>query len=261
MKSSLLSDARRGGLLVKLLLVLVALFAVGAIAWVVLLPSIVVSTIRSKTGFNARVESLSVNPFTGRVHVKNFVLTNPAGWPGEKPFVDLRELSVDADVLPLLRGRFEADEVVVDVASVTLVRNAQGALNATVFEEGLKGHGATDATANKPAPAPQPGAGGPQFMIRRLALRFDQLSYADHSGRKPNVRDYKLGLNRELRDVDSVADLLVPFQGAALGVMADALQGIFPGAKDLVGDAANLLKDTGKKASDTLKGLLEKVKP
>ena len=256
MKTTLVSDPRRGSLLVKLLLVLVALAAVGAIAWVVLLPSIVVSTIRSKTGFNARVESLSVNPFTGRVHAKNFVLTNPDGWPGDKPFVDLRELRVDADVLPLLRGRFEADEVVVDVANVALVRNQQGALNATVFEQGLKGPAATE-----PAPTPKPAGAGPQFMIRRLALRFDQLTYADHSGRRPNVRDYQLGVNRELRDVDSVADLLMPFQGAALGAMADALQGVFPGAKDFLKDATNVLKDTGKKASDTLKGLLEKAKP
>lgn len=258
MKTTLVSDARRGGLLVKLLLVLVALFAVGAIAWTLLLPSIVVSTIRSKTGFNARVESLSVNPFTGRVHARNFVLTNPEGWPGDKPFVDLRELRVDADVLPLLRGRFEADEVAVDVASVTLVRNQQGALNATVFEQGLKGPAAAEP---KPAPSPQPKGPGPQFMIRRLALRFDQLTYADHSGRRPTVRDYKLGVNRELRDVDRVSDLLVPFQGAALGLMADALQGLFPGAKDFLNDATHLLKDTGKKATETLKGLLEKAKP
>lgn len=242
--------------MLKLLLVLVALFTVGAIAWVVLLPSLVVSTIRSKTGFNARVESLSVNPFTGRVHVKHFVLTNPAGWPGDKPFVDLRELRVDADLLPLLRGRFEADEVAVDVASVTLVRNQQGALNATVFEQGLQGR-----RSAAEQPDPKPAGEGPKFLLRRLSLRFDQLSYADHSGRQPIVRDYRLGLNRELRDVDSVADLLVPFQGAALGLMADALQGVFPGAKNFLNDAAGALKESGKKASETLKGLLEKAKP
>lgn len=240
----------------KLLLVLVALFGVGAIAWIVLLPSIVVSTIHSKTGFNARVDALSVNPFNGRVHVKNFVLTNPDGWPGEKPFVDLRELTVDADLLPLLSGRFEADEVVVDVASVTLVRNQQGALNASVFEQGMKGQGAAPAEQ----PAAKPAGEGPKFLLRRLSLRFDQLTYADYSGRKPSVRDYPLNVNRELRDVDSVGDLLVPFQGAALGVMADALQGVFPGAKNLIQDTTNVLKDAGKKASETFKGLLEKVK-
>src|SRR5258708_6293718 len=89
--------AQRGRLLVKVLLVIAVLFALGSMLWVVLLPGLVVSNIRSRTGFAARVEKLSVNPFTGSVTIKGLVLKNPEGWPVED-FVELREFRAEAQL-------------------------------------------------------------------------------------------------------------------------------------------------------------------
>lgn len=265
MNSTSLLRSPRGGLLLKLLLALVILFVVAAIAWAVLLPALVASTIRSKTGFAVKIDALSVNPLTAKVNVRGLVLQNPADWP-EAAFVELRDFRADADLFPLLGGRLLADEVTVDVARVTLVRNKQGVLNAVAFKEGLAG-------PKPPGPAPKPGEPAPktEFLIRRLNLKFDQLVYADHSGRAPAVRTYDLGISREMQNVDSVAQLVSPFSGAALAVVSDALGGMFKGAAGLLQnagallkDGGGLLKDGGKKAGETLKGLmqqLEKKKP
>jgi hypothetical protein len=265
MNTSLTPRSRRGGLLLKVLLALVVLCVVLAIAWVVLLPSIVASTIRSKTGFAVKIDSLAVNPFTAKVGLRGLVLENPAGWP-EQSFVQLREFRADADLFPLLGGKLMADEVVVDVAQVTLVRNKDGVLNAVAFKDGLAGPKSAE-----PAPKPGEPAKKPEFLIRHLTLKFDKLVYADHSGRSPAVRNYDLGISREMRNVDSVAALVSPFSGAAFAVVSDALGGMFKGAGqllqgagDLLKDGGGLLKDGGKKAGETLKGLmqqLEKKKP
>lgn len=257
--------SRRGGLLVKLLLALCALSLLATVAWVMLLPGIVASTIRSRTGFAVQVEKLTVNPFTAKVHLAGLGLENPAGWP-EKSFVQLREFRADADLFPLLGGRLAADEVVVDVAQVTLVKDKNGVLNAVAFKEALAGP--------SPAPAPEqpkPAGPAPEFLIRRLVVKFDRLVFADHSGRRPAVKEYNLGIDRELRDVDSVADLVSPFRGAAFAVVSEAIGGMFQGTARLLQDAAGLLqdaggtlKDGGKKAGESLKGLLqqlEKKKP
>lgn len=258
MKDSRLSSTR-GGLLAKLLVGLAALFLVLAIAWIAFLPGIVASTIRSKTGFAVQIDSLSVNPLTAKVNLKGFVLKNPDNWPEAAPFVQLREFRADADLFPLLGGRLQADEVAVDVAQVTLVKNKAGVLNAVAFKEGLAGK--EQAPAAGPA---KPGAEKPKFFIKHLHLKFDKLVYADHSGRTPSVREFNVAINRDLENVDSVVKVISPFSGAALTVVGDAVGGMFKGAGQLLQGAGGLLKDGGQKAGETLKGLiqsLEKKKP
>lgn len=258
------SRSSRGGLLSKLLLLLGVVFAVVVLAWIFFLPTIVSSVVQSKTGFALKVDSLSVNPFTAKVQISGLVLQNPSNWP-ERAFVDLREFRADADLLPLLKGKLLADEVVVNVARVTVVKNRDGAFNAIVLKEALAG----------PAEPTPPGQPAPdvkaEFLIRRLHVKVGQLVYADHSGAKPAVKEYNLAIDRELRDVASLTDIIQPFQGVAFKVMADVLGGAFQGATqmlqnsgEVLKDAGGALKDTGKKAGDAVKGLfqsLDKKKP
>lgn len=252
-----LPASRRGGLLFKLLLVLGGLFVLAAAAWVVLLPSLAASTIRAKTGFAVKIDRLAVNPFTANVQISGLVLNNPAGWP-EAGFVDLRQFKADAELLSLLSNRFVADEVIVDVAQVTLVRNKDGVLNTDAFKQGLVG----PAEPGKEQPK---GTGKKQeFLIRHLVLKFDKLVYADYSGRKPSVKDYNLNLSRDLTDVDSVTKIISPFTGAALGVVTNALGGLFQNSPDVLKELTGGLQDAGKKTGETLKSLfqsLEKKKP
>ncbi|MBP6865911.1 MAG: hypothetical protein KBC32_11680 [Candidatus Didemnitutus sp.] len=251
-------NAHRGGFLAKVLLVLALLAVVAAIVWVLLLPRIVATTIRSKTGFAVKIDRLSVNPFTAKVQLGGFVMQNPEGWPEATPFVELREFRADADLFPLLGGKLMADEVVVDVAQVTLVKNKDGVLNAIAFKDGLTGP-----ASQEPAPKEKSGA-KTEFLIKRMVVKFDKLTYADHSGRKPSVKEYNLGINRELTNVDSVADLVSPFSGAAFGVVTDAVGGMVAGGKDALIGAGKLLQDGGAKAGETLKGFmqsLDKKKP
>lgn len=244
-----------GGILSKLLLFLVFLFVLGAVVWVFLLPRIVVSQIHSKTGFKVAVDHLSVNPFTAKILIKGMVLKNPDGWP-EESFVDLREFKADANLGSLFSDRMVADEVVIDVAQCTLVKNKDGQFNAKAFSNGLGG--------GDSASAPKTQGKKKDFLIKHLVLKFDTLVYADHSGAKPISKKYDLKLNRELRDVDSVAKIINPITTASIGVLADALNSAFNGNPDLLRDAASAIQGVSKKTGEKLKGLLdslEKKKP
>lgn len=241
----------RGSLRLKLLFFLAGFFLLGALAWVVLLPSIVAATVREKTGFGVQVASLAVNPFTANLELRGLVLRNPPGWP-VADFVELRRLSAEVSVLSLLTDRWVASEIVVDVAKVTLVKNGRGELNADVFRGGL-------ATAGAPSSKRT-------FLIRHLVLRFDDLVDADYSGDRPAVKEYSLGIKRDLREVDSVAKIISPFAGTALGLVTKTMRGLFEGSsgRDGVPGAADTLRDAGKKTGETLKGLmrsLDKKKP
>ena len=255
---------QRGGLLVKLLLFIVMLGAIGAIGWVVLLPSLVVSSLQNRTGFAVKVDQLSVNPLAGSVRLTGVVVGNPSGWP-EAGFVNLRQFEADMEVLSLFSDRLVMDSVVLDVAQVNLVKNQSGQINAMLFKDGLSGpEGKTEASgATKPASSRG-------FLIHHLSLKLDRLVYADYSGRKPVTKTYTLNLNRDLTEVDSVTKIISPLTGAALGLATDLAGRLFRNRPDLfpeaarLQDAAGLLQDAGRKTGESLKSLiqsLEKKKP
>ena len=236
---------------VKLLLLLGVLVALGSILWVVLLPIAVASTVRSRTGFAVQVDKLSVNPFTANVAIRGLVLKNPAGWPAAE-FVDLREFRAEANLFSLLGRRFIANEIVVDVARLTLVVNQQGVINAVAFKEGLAGKETSGAA--KPAARSRR-----EFLIRHLVLRIDKLVYADHSGRRPAVKEYNLNLSRDMRDVDSVTKIISPFTGTVLGLVTNTISGMFKSRPDLLNELAAPLQEAGRMTGERLKGLLDSL--
>lgn len=241
-------SSRRGGLLLKLMFFLVMLGLFATAAWWALLPSILVSTIRARTGFAVKIEELSANPFTGHVELSGLVIQNPDGWP-EPAFVELRRLRAEMSFFSLFTDQFVADELSVDIAHVTLVRNAQGMLNAVAFHDGLFGTEKPAATAKKQT-----------FLIRHLVLKFDRLTYADYSGRRPARTDYSLSLQRDLHGVDGFTKIISPLTGSALSLVTNALGGMFKGRPDLLPPGpADSLRDAGKRTGEALKGLMDSL--
>jgi hypothetical protein len=234
----------------KALLIFGLLGGLVAILWVVLLPTAVAVLVREKTGFAVQVDRLSVNPFTANASVHGLVLKNPAGWP-VADFVELRDFHADVSLLSLLGHRFEANEITVDIAQLTLVRDRNGSLNAVAFKEALTGMEAPD--VSRQAKVKQ------GFLIRHLVLKFDKLVYADHSGRQPSVKEYNVNLTRDMRDVDSVTKIISPFTGSVLGLVSNALGGMFKGNPDVLKELASPLQDAGRKTGEKLKGLLDSL--
>jgi hypothetical protein len=240
----------QGGVVGKLILIFGILFAVCALLWVVLLPRLVVSAIQSRTGFSVKVEKLSVNPFTTNVQIKGLVLTNPTDWPAPE-FADLREFHAQAHLFSVFSDQVVADELVVDVAQLTLVRNKEGKLNATVFSDGLSGAPNGEAGQSKQKKTRQ------GFLIKHLVLKFDKLTFADYSGTSPSVKDYNINFNQEMHDVDSVSKLISPITRSFL--TSDALGNLLSGKSSLMKDAAGMLQNAGKKTGDKIKGFLDSL--
>ena len=251
-----ISSSTRGGALFKLLVVLAVLFAAGALAWMLFLPAIVTAQLRSRTGFDATVQSLAVNPFTGRVELRGLVITNPPTFP-EHEFMEVREFSANAEVFSLLSDRPVFTTLVLDVASVTLVLRPGGQTNATAFQHHLASDG-----AGTPSPPSPPH----HFLIRHLTLRADRLVIVDHSGPQPASHEYHLGLNQSYTDVTDVRQLLSPAALQSLAPVGLALKGLVPGELgDAIGDAmkgatkagAGFFKTVGHKAGEKVKGFFD----
>lgn len=250
-----LPRSERGGLIFRVLLILAVLAMFAAAAWVVLLPSLVVSTIRSKTGYTVKISHLSANPFNGKVQLSGFVIQNPDYWP-QPEFVEMRHFNAAVDIRSLFSDRFVADTVDLDVAQVVLVRDQRGKLNAMVFSDALSGE------SGQPK---KEGTKKQEFLIKHLRLKFDKMTYVDYSGGgKPVTKEYKIGIDQEMRDVDSVAKLLAPFTSTTMAMINDLLPSKYKLDPSLLQNVTDMLKGAGKKTEETFKGLLdslEKKKP
>lgn len=240
-----------GGIRNAMLIAVGCVLVFAAVGWALLLPTIVASTIRSKTGFGVRIERLSVNPFTANVELHGLLLRNPDGYPMED-FVEVREFKADAELFSLLGDRFVADEVAVDMPQLTLIKNQQGQFNALVFKDGLLG--------KEEPPGKKEKSKKKEFLIRHLVLKFDKLVYADYSGRRATVKEYHLKLNRELRDVTSPLQIINPLAGAfaLLGGSANEVaRGLFGVHGDVFKSTGETLQEAGKRTGEALKGIFE----
>ena len=247
-------SSNRGGALTKLLIVLVVTFAILALGWMLFLPAIVTTQLRQKTGFDATIVRLAVNPFGGRVEMRGFVVTNPPTFPVAE-FLELREFRAKAQVRSLFSDRPIFDSMFVDAASVTLVKRGDGTTNAEAFQKNLE-------TFDKNALVQKPESPQRQVLIRQLELRIDRLIVADHSLREPTRREFTLNLHQTYTDVTNIEQLLAPAALKQLAPVAIAIGGLLPGELGKVltevgGSSAGLLQEAGRKAGDRLKGFFD----
>ena len=128
----------RGGCLTKLLILLVFAGAAFALAWMLFLPLVLTHQLRRRTGFDAEVTSLAVNPLSGRIVVRGLVLTNPPTFP-VKDCLQLRAFEADADLWSCFGDKLIIDELNVDVRQLTLVKRSDGHTNLDIFQTNLAG--------------------------------------------------------------------------------------------------------------------------
>ncbi len=230
--------AARGGAIFKLLVLLVVVFAFAALAWMLLLPVVVTTQLRARTGFDATVKKIAVNPLTGTVLLQGFIVTNPPTFPVHE-FFEVREFRANADVLSLFTDRPIFASMVVDIAQVTLVKRDDGMTNAEAFQRNSE-------TARDGKPRPPSSAPPKQFLIRRLQLRIDRLVIVDHSLRKPRVRDFPLAINQRYMDVTDPAQLMAPKVLQDLAPIAAAVSGLLPG------DVGKMFGDAAKSGAEVL---------
>lgn len=201
----------------KLLVFCAVLFSLLALAWMLLLPTLATKWVRERTGFDANVQSLMVNPFTGRIVARGLAVNNPPTFPRAE-FLLVREFEADAELFTLFTDRPVFNHIKLDIALVALVKRADGRTNAEVFRGYL-------------APA-KPGAGKDTtkrpLQIRRLEVRFDRLLVADYTRREPVISEYPLKLDRTFDNVTDTRQLMLPASLDQLFALGGAVGGLLP---------------------------------
>ncbi len=243
-------------------LLLAGLLALLALAWMLLLPSVVEHELRELTGFDVRLAALAANPFTGHVVAKGFVATNPSTYP--KPgFIEVRVVRAEMSLFSLaFSERIAVDDLDVDIDTVELVRRHDGRANAVDFATAFTGPRAA-------TPAAAPMGKHTRYLVRRLHVRLDRLIVEDYTGSKSYEKTYDLHIDERYANViDSrqllSADVVKTLHSFGLHhEVSELLPGDFGRAlADAVGGAAQMgakVQDTFRKTGDAMKGVIDKL--
>lgn len=250
--NALHTASRRGGAGFNLLLFLAILFACLAVAWMILLPFAVTRLVQERTGFGIEIQTLYANPFTAKLEARGLVVSNPPAFP-RKDFIEAREFRVDAQLFSLFGQRPVIDDLVVNVAVVTLVKDQRGLINTRVFQEGLAGR---PPESSPQSPSPPAAAPTRKFLIRHLQLRLDRLVIADYSRGNPDVRELPLNFSHTYENVTSAKQLAAPF-AEIFAPVAGAISGVLPEADAALRAAGSRVKETGRKTGEAMKGLFD----
>jgi hypothetical protein len=237
----MLADVRtasvRGGIMPGLLTLGAAFAALAALAWMLLLPVVVTTWLWQRTGFETSLQSLMVNPFTGRVVARGFVLGNPPVFP-RKEFLQMREFEAEAELTTLFSDKPVFRRVRFDVTLLAMVKREDGRTNIQAFQSYLAGGR---------APA-QPAKGRP-FLIRKLEVKLDRFMVIDHSRREPVVREYALQFDRSFVNVTDTQQLLLPSSVDQLFALGGAAGSLLPA------DVAGAIDRAVRSSTDVMREL------
>ncbi len=259
---SIVNKSKSGGMLKSAFFGLLFLIAVLMLGWMLFLPLLVTSQIKTHSRFGAEVESLSGNPLAGTVNVLNLVLTNPEGFE-EKDFVKLKEFDLKVKPLSLMGERIEVPRLLLDVEQVTIVTNRNGENNAKIFHERMRGEDKVEETSEEESEPID-------FIVNSLKIRVHKVVTVDYSKRKePVIREYNVNIDREFTDVSDPKVIVTPvltdiaavglaqYGGDLFGLLPESLTGPLG---DAFGQGGDLLKSVNEKSIDTLKNLFDSVR-
>ncbi len=198
--------ARRGGVLLKLLALLTMLAAGTALAWMLLLPGVVVDHLERHLGGSVELASLAANPLTGRVEARDVKLVSPRNGPHAELHIETLEARVRP--LSLRHGA-------VDVAHARLT------ISRLLVPEDLAYPGALDTAVRSLV------AGlGREFRIGQLDVTLERVSFSNIAAGAAATRDWTPPpelATRSYREVTALAPVVQDLLSPAIAASAETL--------------------------------------
>ena len=248
---------------VKILVTAVIALVVLTVVKNSLTQSILTSAISSAAHVPARIGSLNLSFLTASIRVKNFQMSNPAGFP-ERIMMDIPQIFIDFDPGALFQGRAHFEEVKLDLKKLVVIKNRDGRLNVDAVKPSQKEkrqahEKAKEASGGKP----------PKLNIDKLTLSIGQVVYKDYSGPgEPTIQSFDINIKDRVYtniqdpavvistvmfealtrtslsrlaslDIDAFKEGGIQALSKGLGVVSDGTDAVSTGAKQLLGSILN----------------------
>jgi hypothetical protein len=200
----------------NILIGIVAVLVVLAIAKDQIIKSVVMSQGSQILGAKIHLDSLDVGLFKQSIRIKGLKVYNPPGFPNEV-MVDIPEISVDADIPSIMKGKLHLPLVIVNLNEMVLIKNKEGKLNVDSLKV-VEKKGAT-----KEEKTPQGKASKPVPMqIDQATLNLGKVVVKDYTkGEPPSIQGYDIGVrNKTFKNITSAEQFVTLVLVQAMGPTA-----------------------------------------
>jgi len=169
-------------------------------------------------GAKIEMGSLSLGVLTHQVHIKNFRMYNPPGFP-DQIFMSLPEVALKVDINGLLKGRMYFPLVVMDMDKMVVVKNKEGKLNVDSIKMIQE-----QAAANKGKPMKLPA-----FKIDLLELNLGKVIVEDYTHAPPvHVEAYDLNIkDKKITNINGIPKLMAAVMVEAMKPTAIRSAGLY----------------------------------
>lgn len=255
-------------LLLKLLwrLLFWGIIALGSVFGLILLfnllmPFITATYLAKKTGFETRVERLSIDPFSQLLQLEKATLHNPIQQFDDTDFLRINQIQIRANPSGLTsKERIEIDEVIVDLEQVAYVKNQKEQTNVASFIASFQSR--QEPTNDQPERKKRP------FLIHHFTFRLHTLKIADYTYSKPNLLHFDVAIERQFKNVTAVDQIMKPLEKDLLPYgLATVVKDLFHTLSDpatykeaLINTPKSILEKTGETAIERLQAVGSGVK-
>ncbi len=190
-----------------------------------------------KSGMSLKMNRFDLGLLSSKLNIENLELFNSSRFKKER-MVSIPKILVDISLLKLASGQCYFKSLELDVDEFAIIRNKQGELNLKDFQA-FKSKKKEESREKK-------ARGDSSFFIEDFQLKIGSVIYKDYmAGETPEVKVFKIGLNKKLSNVESVQTLisLVLFEALTKTTIPSLLN------MDLK-DLSNLTEGTLNKATE-----------
>jgi hypothetical protein len=217
------------------------------------------AAVTAATGFPLEVDSFSLGLTDSRVEAGGMRLRNPSGFEDPR-CIEIPRLVADMELASLFGSRPHAEEIVLDLKEVVVVRNAAGETNLDRLKALGGGGGGGGGEA---APAKE-------FQCDRLELGIGKVVFLDYTRAvdgKPRRDEWDLAIKEEFRDVTGAGQIVkivvlrvlqrtpIKLVGATVDSLVGGLGEVVGGAGKVVGGAVETLGEGVKGVGGALDGI------
>lgn len=262
-KSSLLKK-----LIIGFLGLVVTIVAIVTIVCVFFLKPIVRSQLAGRTGYDVKIEKLSLNPFTANFVLDGFVITNPTTDFKTPGFVDLQALRGQIKLFSLFSDTLVVESATLDLPSVTLVQRAnKQPSNAELFATRLAGESTAAQPAEKPAEKPAGESKPMGFHIKRFDVNVGKVVVASEAADgKVTSRDYNINYKHTYENITEPKQFMTTDLAKSLLGVGSQLSDLIPGefgqsVNSVLKGGIKVLDNPDEAKSEAVKSLLNKLAP
>lgn len=216
-----------------------------------------------RSDYPLTIEQAHMNLFFGEIDFWDMTLENPKRF--QEPILGkIKDLSLHVSPFGLMKPIKVVERFALDLSEVNWVKTANGEVNIDSFMESFQSAKSNKSADKKPEasknePATIQKAEEPvRFLIKTFILTIGKVRRIDYSQGKPKMMEYPVDIHLELKDVQSVNDILGPLSLALAkssvsfltntlvdGLPVDikeASQGVIEGSSSLFEKASGAIK-------------------